>query len=260
MPPAAQTGRPVEGQEWHADSYARHARFVADLALPVVDLLAPKFGETILDLGCGDGALSLEIQRRGADLFAIDASPSMVQGARAMGLEAILADGTALPFADRFDAVFTNAVLHWIPDVEGVIGSVRRALKPGGRFVGEFGGHGCVAAILTALRAVARSHGLDETEVCPWYFPTVEDYRARLENGGFRVDYIALIPRPTPLPTGIDGWLETFRAPFFQQVSEAEREALRDEAIALIAPSLRDANGQWTADYVRLRFAAFLAD
>lgn len=245
-------------QQWHAESYARNARFVADLAAPVVALLAPKPGEDILDLGCGDGVLSLRIAESGARVTGIDPSPSLVAAAQAAGLDAVLGDGAALPYARRFDAVFSNAVLHWITDPDAVIASVARALRPGGRFVGEFGGHGNVAAIIVALRATARKYHLDESQVAPWFYPTPEEYAARLKRGGFHVDAIELIPRPTALPTGIAGWLETFRAPFFRLLPDDRREAIRQEIIDLLAPSLRDQVGNWTADYVRLRFAAHM--
>ncbi len=247
------------GQQWQADSYARNARFVADLALPVVDLLDPRPGEEILDLGCGDGALSLRIAARGAKVTGIDPSPSLAAAARAAGLAVVRGDATVLPFTGCFDAVFTNAVLHWIPEPDAVIGCVAKALRPGGRFVGEFGGHGNVAAIVVALRAAARKYGLDEAQVSPWFYPTPEEYSDRLTRGGFRVGYIELIPRPTPLPTGIEGWLDTFRAPFFQSLPSDKHASIRQEIIDLLAPSLCDSQGNWTADYVRLRFAAHLA-
>ncbi len=255
---AAATQDAAPGQQWQADSYARNARFVADLAQPVVDLLNPRPGEDILDLGCGDGVLSLTIAARGANVTGIDPSPSLVAAARASGLAAVRGDATLLPFTHCFDAVFSNAVLHWISRPDAVIAGVAQALRPGGRFVGEFGGHGNVAAIVVALRAAARRHGLDESEVSPWFYPTPAEYAGRLTRGGFRVQYIELIPRPTPLPTGIEGWLDTFRAPFFQSLPSEKRAAIRQEIIDLLAPSLRDSQGNWTADYVRLRFAAHL--
>jgi len=255
---AAATQDAAPGQQWQADSYARNARFVADLAQPVVDLLNPRPGEDILDLGCGDGVLSLTIAARGANVTGIDPSPSLVAAARASGLAAVRGDATLLPFTHCFDAVFSNAVLHWISRPDAVIAGVAQALRPGGRFVGEFGGHGNVAAIVVALRAAARRHGLDESEVSPWFYPTPAEYAGRLTQGGFRVQYIELIPRPTPLPTGIEGWLDTFRAPFFQSLPSEKRAAIRQEIIDLLAPSLRDSQGNWTADYVRLRFAAHL--
>jgi hypothetical protein len=143
-------------------------------------------------------------------------------------------------------------------DPDAVIAGVRRALKTGGRFVAELGGHGCVAAITVAMIAVLQRRGVGIAEVLPWYFPTVDDYRGRLERGGFALDYIELIPRPTLLPTAMEGWLETFCEPLFKYLPAADRAAAREEVIALVRPVLCDDRGRWTADYIRLRFAAHL--
>jgi SAM-dependent methyltransferase len=245
------------GQSWSAADYARNARFVADLGAPLLDLLAPRPGERILDLGCGDGALTECIAAAGAEVVGCDTSPELLAAAAARGLAVRFADGHALPFAAEFDAVFSNAALHWMRrDPGAVVAGVRRALRPGGRFVGEMGGHGNVAAVVTALVAALDRRGLDGAAALPWYFPTADEYRALLEAHGFAVDSIALLPRPTPLPTGIAGWLATFGAPFMRALPEDGRGAALAEVERLLALSLRDSAGRWTADYVRLRFAA----
>jgi SAM-dependent methyltransferase len=247
------------GQEWNASRYAAHARFVADLGMPVVELLAPRPGEQILDLGCGDGALTARLTELGCEVIGVDADPDMVRAARERGIDARLADGAALPFEHEFDAVFSNAALHWMKaDPDAVVAGVVRALRPGGRFVGEFGGHGNVAAIAVALLAALARRGLDGRAVHPWDFPTPQEYRARLERHGFAVHTIELIPRPTLLPTGIAAWLGVFADPFLVAVPESERESVRKDAIALLKPVLCDSLGNWTADYVRLRFAAVM--
>lgn len=245
-------------QTWNADRYQQHAGFVPELGTPVLDLLAVAAGERVLDLGCGDGALTEKIAAGGAVVVGIDSSPDMVEAARRRGIDARVGDGTALPFAAEFDAVFSNAALHWMPDPDPVIAGVRRALKPGGRFVGEFGGHGNVAAIVVALLAVLARRGVAAEGVLPWYFPTAEEYRERLERHGFTVSSIALIPRPTPLPTDIGGWLDTFARSILGKLPEPERAAARGEAIDLLRHALRDGHNRWTADYVRLRFSARL--
>lgn len=250
---------PKAGQEWEAARYATHARFVADLGLPVVELLAPRPGERILDLGCGDGVLTQRLAEIGCVVIGVDAAPDMVREACARGVDARLADGADLPFAAEFDAVFSNAALHWMrADPDAVIAGVARALRPGGRFVGEFGGHGNVAAIVVALLAVLGRRGIDGAALIPWYFPTPEEYRQRLERHGFRVERIDLIPRPTPLPTGMTAWLETFADPFLRLVPETEHAPIRAEAVDLLRHVMQDNTGRWTADYVRLRFAAVL--
>jgi len=247
-----------EVQSWSAEGYARNARFVADLGQPVLDLLAPQAGERILDLGCGDGALTAKLVAAGATVVGADASAELVAAARALGLDARIADGQALAFDAEFDAVFTNAALHWMRDADAVVAGVRRALKPGGRFVGEFGGHGNVAAIATALIAALSARGIDGAARFPWFFPTPAEYAAKLEAQGFTVETVGLVPRPTPLPTGMRGWLDTFASPFLEGLDGSARVAVLDEVAALLAPSLRDQSGRWTADYVRLRFAATL--
>lgn len=242
------------GQRWNARDYAENARFVGDLGVPVVDLLAPRQGERILDLGCGDGVLSARVIARGGTVVGVDSSPEFVAAARGAGIDARLMNGDALTFAAEFDAVFSNAALHWIPDADGVLRGVRRALKPGGRFVAEFGGHGNVAAIRTALRAVLQRRGLAVHD--PWYFPTSEAYAAKLEAHGFGVLSCVSIARPTPLPTGLRGWLDTFAHRFVAGLTAPDRRATLDEVIELVAPALQDDSGRWTADYVRIRFAA----
>lgn len=243
-------------QTWNAEGYARNARFVADLGAPVLELLAPRPGEHILDLGCGDGALTEKLIAAGALVVGADASPELVEAARRRGIECHLVDGHALAYETEFDAVFSNAALHWMTRPDAVIEGVARALKPGGRFVGEFGGHGNVAAIQTALIAVLERRGIDGAARSPWFFPTPAEYAARLEAHGFTVDSAQLVPRPTPLPTGMRGWLDTFANPFLAGFDSVEKAATLDEVARLLAPSLRDQSGGWTADYVRLRFSA----
>jgi trans-aconitate methyltransferase len=165
-------------------------------------------------------------------------------------------DGHKLEFDRPFDAVFSNAALHWMKQPEQVIAGVWRSLKPGGRFVGEFGGAGNVATIHQALMAGMREFGYDPETLNPWYFPTPEAYQTQLEAAGFEVTQIALIPRPTPLPTGVRGWLETFANPFTQVLPEGTRSFFLDAVVKTVEPTLCNAFGQWTADYVRLRFAA----
>lgn len=243
-------------QRWDPDVYDANARFVTDLGEPVVDLLDPQPGERILDLGCGDGPLTLELIARGAEVVGVDASEDMIVAARAKGIDARVVDAHALAFTAEFDAVFSNAALHWMKRADAVIDGVARALRPGGRFVAEMGGHGCVAAVLTAVLAVLHRRGIDGESRIPWYFPTPADYTGRLERRGFRVDTMLHFPRPTPLPGDITGWLDTFAGPFTADLTDAE--GFKREVAALLRPSLRDEAGRWTADYVRLRFSATL--
>ena len=243
-------------QTWDPDQYARHARFVSDLGGPVVDLLDPKPGEQVLDLGCGDGALTERLITAGCQVVAVDTSPEQVWAALERGLDARIVDATQLQFDSVFDAVFSNAALHWISDADSVITGVWTALKPGGRFVAEFGGAGCVLSIREAFQAVLGRRGVDARTLDPWYFPTAAEYTARLETRGFTVNSVSLFPRPTPLPSDVRSWLRIFAQPFLDGVEESERALLVEEVRTELEPRLLNAEGVWVVDYVRLRLAA----
>jgi SAM-dependent methyltransferase len=246
----------THSQTWDPERYARNARFVADLAAPVVELLAPQAGERILDLGCGDGVLTAKLAAMGCDVVGVDASRPQIEAARKLGVDARVMDGENLAFDNEFDAVFSNAALHWMRHPDKVIGGVYRALRPKGRFVAEFGGHGCVATIKKALVEALNRRNINGEAAIPWFFPTVEDYSQRLAQGGFATNYIALIPRPTALPGNVTAWLETFAESFTNSLPPADRPAYLAEVQESLRPHLCDAQGHWTADYVRLRFSA----
>lgn len=248
---------------WDPALYAANAGFVPALGGAVLDLLAPRAGERVLDIGCGDGVLTRKLVDAGCTVVGIDADAAMVAAAQAKGIDARPGDARALDFQGEFDAVFTNACLHWVGQPEVVTAGVRRALKPGGRYVGEFGGHANIAAIRTALIAVLAAHGFPAAGAETSYYPTAPAFRAVLEAGGFVVETCQIIPRPTPLPaSGMAGWLDTFRGGFIDAAGVPA--SLHDQIIAetcqLLAPALRAADGQWTADYVRIRFSAHLPE
>jgi trans-aconitate methyltransferase len=245
-------------QHWSAERYAATAHFVPAFGAPVVELLDPQPGERILDLGCGDGVLTETIARLGATVVAVDAAPDMVAAAKARGLDARVIPGQSLAFEGEFDAVFSNAALHWMRPQEAVLDGVRRALKPGGRFVAEMGGHNNTAAVLTAVRAVLARRGIEALSLSPWYFPSAAAYQKKLEAAGFAVEEIAIIPRPTPIEAGLDAWLGTFAEDFLNPLPPDDRRAARQEICDLLQPILRDETGLWIADYVRLRFRARL--
>lgn len=243
-------------QRWDPDRYQRNAGFVAELGAPLIELLALQAGERVLDLGCGDGRLTEKLVDLGATVVGVDASAEQVAAAIARGLDARVADGAALDFVEEFDAVLSNAALHWMTRPDAVVAGVWKALKPGGRFVGEMGGAGNVARVRgTLLEALAR-RGLDGAAADPWFFPSVEDYAGRLEAAGFEVAEIALIDRPTELPGRLGDWLETFAGPFLFLVPAAARPKLIAEVEDALAETLRGPDGRWVVDYVRLRFRA----
>ena len=243
-------------QTWDPNTYAKNARFVSDLGSPVLELLSAQPGERILDLGCGDGVLTKKLAELGCEVIAVDSSAPQVEAARRLGLEAYVINGEELPYQEEFDAVFSNAVLHWIKRADALIEAVFRSLRPGGRFVAECGGHGCVNKIRSALVQALNCRGIDGESSVPWYFPTPGDYASRLERAGFRVNSIALIPRPTPLPGDIIGFLETFGHSFLAGLSEQGKDEYLHEVRRLLEPQLVNPDGVWVADYVRLRFSA----
>jgi SAM-dependent methyltransferase len=245
-------------QTWNAKDYGQNAAFVHGMAGGVVAWLDAKPRESILDLGCGDGQLTLRLASTGACVIGIDASPEMLDAARSRGIDAREGSAESLPFADRaFDAVFSNAVLHWVRNQDAMMAEVRRVLKPGGRFVAEMAGHGNLAAVRVAFMTVLARHGQRDGEEGVNCYPTPNAYRRGLERNGFHVERIELIPRPTPLPvSGMEGWLRTFRRGVLAEVPEPLRETVVQETAALLEPVLRDDEGRWTADYLRLRFIA----
>ena len=233
---------------WDASDYARVGRFVADLGEAALDLLDPKLGERILDVGCGDGALTRKIVSRGADVVGVDNSPELVSAAQAIGLEVHLLDAADMNFDREFDAAFSNAALHWMLDRDRVAHAVFRALKNGGRFAGEMGGEGNLAQLREALDAELVARGYPPPlESSNWY-PSVEEFAAVYEAAGFAQIDARLIERPTPMPDGIGQWVTTFRRGWLDRAGVPEEE--RSEIGEAVAESV----GSPQADYVRLRF------
>ena len=242
-------------QNWNAAKYGRDASFVSQLGNPVLQLLAPQSGEKILDLGCGDGDLTLQIQNCGCEILGIDSSADMIAAASQKGLTTRVLDARDLNYSAEFNAVFTNAVLHWISDIDLVVNNVYRALKPEGRFVGEFGGAGNIQSIVDALVETFREDDFGKFEN-PWYFPSVSDLRMVLERSEFIVDYIELIPRPTPLKSGVHSWLEIFTNGITHHLDSERKKQLITKVAQKLKPHIYSSPEGWVADYVRIRFRA----
>src|SRR6056297_2981638 len=248
--------------EWDPDDYDSGHGFVAAYGEDLVQLLDPQPGERILDLGCGTGHLTAEIADSGADVVGIDAAGSMVEQAREAypDLRFEVADAREYEPDGRFDAVFSNAALHWIPgeDHDAVLSTVASALPDGGRFVAEFGGRGNVERVERAVRAELDARGYDTDH--SWYFPSVGEYAPRLESHDFEVTEAVLFDRPTELDGGEAGlreWVGMFGDELFAPVSERDREAILEAVEERLRPELYDAeSGTWTADYRRLRLVA----
>lgn len=248
----------MSSQEWDARDYNKRAGYVAQLGHPVLSLLNPKPGERVLDLGCGDGVLTEAIHRITGSVLGIDNSEEMVAATRRRGIEAAVMSGENLTFAGSFDAVFSNAALHWMPKADHVLSGVQRALVPGGRFVGEFGGDGNIACIVEAITSVMKENPSMGGFRNPWFFPSPAVYQDLLEEFGFRVDYIELIERPTYLEHGIRGWLEIFTKHVTRSMSADLKKLFLAECESYLRPRLYSETKGWWADYVRLRFRAVL--
>ncbi|KAF9046488.1 S-adenosyl-L-methionine-dependent methyltransferase [Panaeolus papilionaceus] len=270
---------------WSATGYNNTASFVysAQFTAPVLNLLTAKPGERILDLGCGSGELTLQLQdivgkKEGGLIVGADLSESMIEKARSNGVHhAYVADAQALDLLfnkhevmeGSFDAVFSNATLHWCKkNPEGVISGVRKLLKSGGRFVAEMGGFmNCIGTSLvtscifcrirSALHDVIKSKGYDPVPIDPWYFPSVDDYSKLLVEGGFEVKHIEITPRITPLTTDVYDWLNLFvRNSFLRQFSDEEASEIMKVVQEQCRIDCQDASGKWQMMYVRLRFSA----
>lgn len=221
-----------------------------------MDLLAPAAGERILDLGCGTGQLTAEIAKRGALVTGLDNSADMLVQARSNypNLTFVAGDATGFRLTERFDAVFSNAALHWVKNADAAAQSIALALRPGGRFVAEFGGKGNIARVMAALRAV---FGAEAGRRCPWYYPGIAEYASVLERYGLEVRQAALFDRPTPVEgeNGMEDWLQMFCGSYFQHLpAEAAQERRREIVERLRPQCYRD--GIWTVDYRRLRVVA----
>ena len=248
---------------WSPADYAKNAAFVPELGAAALQLLGPQPGELILDVGCGDGALTAKIAEAGARVIGLDSSPEMVEAARSRGIDAFVADAEALDLAaqaerfGQFDAVFSNAALHWMTDPDAVASGIFAVLKQGGRFAGEMGAAGNLAILRAGIREELTERGYVLPDEDPAWYPAVEEFCRLYAVAGFTAIQAERIDRPTDLPDGIAGWVKTFRAGLMD-VAMVPQWA-RDEVAAAIedrlAPELRKADGTCFADYVRLRFS-----
>jgi SAM-dependent methyltransferase len=247
---------------WCPADYARNAAFVPSLGAAALGLLAPEPGEIILDLGCGDGALTALIEQAGAKVIGLDASPEMVEAARARGIDAYVADAQALDLDQaaqrfgQFDAAFSNAALHWMLDPVAVATGVLGMLKPGGRFVGEMGGEGNLVTLRTALREELAMRGYAIPAEDPQWYAGIDEFTRVYAQAGFERIEARLIPRETDLAHGVQPWVLTFRSGFLEVagVPRTEHLAVAEAVERRVAHKLQRPDGSWFADYVRLRF------
>ena len=247
---------------WNANLYDDKHSFVWKLAAGVLELLDTKPGERILDLGCGTGHLTGKLAEAGAHVVGVDRSEEMIRQAREAypSLLFKVMDARELDLDGPFDAVFSNATLHWIKEPERVITSIARLLRPGGRFVAEFGGRGNTGELLKAVDRAWPKLSLPGPAPHPWYYPTIAEYSGLLEKNGFETTYAILFDRPTPLDDGEHGlrnWLDMFGASFVENLPESARDQLKYEIERELRPALF-LDGRWVMDYRRLRISAKL--
>jgi len=261
------TDRPDEPNEWNPDDYDGSHDFVFEYGADVLDLLDPAPGERVLDLGCGTGHLTADIASAvepDGHVVGVDRSAEMVEQAREAYPDGhfVRADAREFVASEPFDAVFSNAALHWIPEQDAVTERVADLLRPGGRYVAELGGSGNVGRIVDAVVEAAARRG-DEVE-SPWYFPTVGEHATLLEGHGFEVTYARLFDRPTDLEGGADGlreWLGMFGDSLLEPLGPEKRDAVVSDAEERLREQLYDAETEtWTADYRRVRFVAVRDD
>jgi trans-aconitate methyltransferase len=249
----------MTAKKWDAELYEARHGFVWRLGEGVVDFLNPQPGERILDLGCGTGQLTKKIADSGANVLGLDASPDMIGQARQNypRLQFVLANAAALQFENEFDAVFSNAALHWMLDRAGVVAGVARALKKGGRFVAECGGKGNVRELEGAIETVAATYHTGPIPEKRTYYPAVGEYAALLEAHGLEVTFAQLFDRPTPLEgeDGMANWVRQFKWYYFEALRAGQQEEALRDVIEALRPILRNSDG-WYADYRRLRVSA----
>lgn len=248
-------------KKWNAETYDKKFSFVSEYGKGIVELLDPQSGEKIIDLGCGTGDLTYDISKSGANITGIDVSPQMIETAQEKynHLPFIVANAENFHTEEQFDAVFSNAALHWMKNAEGVIQSVHRALRQDGRFIAEFGGKGNIATIEQAITYVLEAYySIDTEERNPWYFPSIGEYSLLLENNGFKVIYARQFERPTILPgreKGLYHFLDQFASSFFYDIPVVERKQVYEKIKSHIKMDV-DENGNWIADYHRLQIIA----
>jgi len=253
------------GPEWDTGLYESNHSFVWRHGSTLVDLLAPKAGERILDAGCGTGQLTAQIAARGAHVIGIDSASSMIEQARRNfpDIAFEMGDVRLLGFDAVFDAVFSNAALHWVPEAEAAVRSIRRALKPGGRFVAEFGGYGNVGALVGAACDALSALGVPNPErLNPWYFPSAAEYKSLLERNGFTVSLAELYDRPTPLERAGDSlskWFLMFGQAYLAPLDHAAFSEFFRLVESYAAPVLHKGE-TWVVDYRRLRVVAWAED
>jgi trans-aconitate methyltransferase len=251
----------TETTSWNSELYQSSHAFVWQFGRDLLTMLAPRPGERILDVGCGTGQLTADIANSGAEVVGLDLSAEMIAAAEANfpKLRFEVADIAAASYHGEFDAVFSNAALHWVRNQDAAINAIAQALKRGGRFIFEMGGRGNVQQIWSAATQALSAMGVEHPEkLSPWFYPSIAEYAPKLESRGLLVTFAVLFDRPTPLEGGEQGlraWLEMFGMFAGNVLRLEQREELMQRIEVLVRPALLH-DGQWTVDYKRLRMIA----
>ncbi|MEH7116989.1 methyltransferase domain-containing protein [Neobacillus vireti] len=246
---------------WNANLYDSKHSFVSMYGESLIELLAPKKGERILDLGCGTGDLAKQLSDYGSEITGVDQSEKMIEQARRKypEIKFIVQDATKLTFHREFDAVFSNAALHWIKQPMQTLTCIYNSLKQGGRFVAEFGGKGNVKAISDAVIYQIEEEGFTfNMDLFPWFFSSIAEYSSLMEQAGFRVTLAQHFDRPTPLDGegAIKNWIEMFGSSMLAVVPDNKKA----DIIAKVENNLKEVlyrDGKWIGDYKRIRVIGF---
>ncbi|GHB35860.1 methyltransferase type 11 [Pseudovibrio japonicus] len=245
-------------QKWNAQNYLEFAAYITSFGRDTLELLAIQQGESILDLGCGDGTLAQEIQSRGAIVTGIDIAQDMLALADEKGIKTLRTSAENLDFDGEFNAVFSNAALNWMQDYRGVIRGVKKALKPGGRFVGEMGSDKNCRIIRSAMEHLFAENPEFGPYKSPWIFPPPSTYIRALKEAGFSIIYHTEIDRRTTLEADMKGWLELFTDTLTQQLNEPQKKRFYRDLVKRLEPQLYSSEKGWEVDHVCMRFAAYL--
>ena len=250
----------ISNHDWNSSLYQEKHAFVWHYGENLLQILNPQPNERILDLGCGTGQLTEKIAEADAEVIGIDSAPEMIEKAQQNypNIKFQVVDARNFELSQPVDAVFSNAVLHWIPQADDVISSICESLKPGGRFIAEFGGRGNIESIVKALYAALEKMGFNNpSDLNPWYFPSIGEYAAKLEKQGFEVVYSNLFSRPTLLQedAGLANWIKMFGGNFFTELSESEINQVIQDVEKQLKPELYQ-DGNWFADYRRIQIKA----
>jgi trans-aconitate methyltransferase len=243
-------------QSWSPELYEKNARFVSHLADDIVKMLDPRPGERVLDIGCGDGYLTEKLASHGATLVGVDYSETLVEAARQRGIDARHGNGEDLQFDSEFDGAFSNAAMHWMLRADDTAAGVFRALKPGGRFVGEFAGARNAKIIRREIHAALERRGIDAGTIDPWYLPEEDEYRRVLSGAGFVIKYLKLFDRPVSIDYPLAQWIQTFGSPYIKALKNHDEQEFLSEISERARKELLQDDGKWTIDYTRIRFMA----